>query len=202
MAVSSSSSAGQGVEGLRGELLVERQNDPALGLPACATGPADRVEQLRRVQRGDVAVRGPVAAVADEHAPDREVDPLDQRGRRHQVAQRALPDPVLELGLDVTGQGRVMEADAAAQHADQGMRRAQPGARERGERGALRIVLLDLLGQRFGRALRRRLGRFDDQHLAVRPEQGRHPRPDPIRGFILAGIALPPLRPCGPAPAS
>jgi hypothetical protein len=172
-------------------LLVERQDDPPLGLAAGPAGPADGIEQLRRVQRRDVVLPAPVAAVADQHAPDREIDPLDQRGRRHEVTQRAFPNAVLELGLDVTGQGRVMEADAAAKYADQGVRRLQPGARERGERGALGVVLLDLLGQRLGGALRRDLGRFDDQHLTVLAEQGRHPRPDPIRGFILVGVALP-----------
>ena len=74
--------------------------------------------------------------------------PSIEGGRRHQVAQRALPDAVFQLGLDVAGERGVMEADAAAEHADQRVRRSQPGARERDERGALRVIRQQLRARR------------------------------------------------------
>lgn len=84
----------------------------------------------------------------------------------------------------------MVETDTAAQHADEGMRGVQPGGRDRGERGARGIILLDLLGQRDGDALRRRLGRLDNEDLAVLPEQHCHPCPDPIHRLIPGGISL------------
>ena len=180
---------GERVEGLRRELLVQPQDDPPLGFTASAARPAHGVQQLRCVQGGDVAVAAPVAALTDEHAAHREVDAFDEGRRRHEVPQRAFPDAVLQLGLDVTGQGGVVEGDAAPEHVNKGMRRVQPGRRERDERGARRIVLVKFLRERHGRVLRRRLGRFDDEHRPCAPSTRRHPRADTIGGITLRAVS-------------
>ena len=151
------------------ELLVEGQHDPAFRFASGASRSAHRVEELASVERGDVLVPIVVAPVAHEHAADGEVDPLHEGRGRHEVAEWTLPDPVLELGLDVVGKGGVVEAHTLPQDADEGMGRTEASGRERNEGRALRVVL-QLRSHGGRRVLGLPLRGLDDEDRSVRSE--------------------------------
>ena len=96
------------------------QDDPALGLLACAPSAAHRVDQPGTAQPGVVALPL-VGLVVDDDGPHRQVHPVGEGGGAGEVGQDVVADGLFESLQDLDGQARVVEADAMGQDGDERM---------------------------------------------------------------------------------
>ena len=137
------------------------QDDPALGLLACAAGAAHRVDEPGAAQPGVLGLPL-VGLVVDDDGPDGEVHPVGEGGGAGQVGQGVVADGLLEGFQDLDGQAGVVEADAAGQDRDERVVVAElePDEVDQGRQGRL---LAEVVGQSLRELLGLIAGAGDDQ---------------------------------------